>query len=161
MRKLILSVITVCLTFVFVIAQINILSAQPEEGTRPATIMDNYQGETITISGEVFGQDYEIKDGGEILIVAKTRLERESPAVARTRILQPGEYSMKVPKDIGEVYIFAFRFKFLQQEVIPETAISIYWDNPVRVGSSDIKGIDILLQKEHREKLLSESELNR
>ena len=148
MRKLIVSVGTVCLAFIFATVPINILRAQISE-TKIKTMMDDYKGSTVTITGKVLGgKDYkEIKDS-TIVISAKTELERTSSIVARTRIFDLGKYSLKVPKDFGDIYIWAIQLKPGQKEATPETPRGVYRDNPIKVGSSDIQGIDITIPKE-------------
>ena len=153
MRGLMLSVIVVCLVFVFAIAPINILIAQ-----KPPMMMDDYKGPIVTISGKVFGGlDYEKIEEGSIVILAKIVSEgesiREALTVAGTRISEPGEYSIVLPKDFGNIHIVAIQLKGETPQMLRGT----YQANPIKIGSSDIQGVDITLRKVSQERSSSNS----
>jgi len=118
------------------------LSVVPEK-EKEKVYMDTYKGPTVTISGKISAKDYKKTAKVEILIGARTKLGRGSVTVAKTVISEPGEYSLTIPKDYGNVYIGAVQQESGQIMSRPGTVRGTYKSNPVNVGSSDIKGLNI------------------
>lgn len=104
-------------------------------------LMEDYDGQTVSISGKVFMDDY--KDG-HIGITANTG-EAGPPGINVVIIEKPGKYSLNVPKNFGEVYIAASNVK----KGKPQFRKGAYLNNPILVEDKDIKKIDITIgQKE-------------
>lgn len=100
-------------------------------------LMDDYNGRTVTISGRISMDNYK---EGHIGITAN--VDRQGPPGVNMVIIdKPGKYSLKVPKDFGELYIAVFNVK---------DGISlgkgIYSKNPIVVKNRNIKNIDIAIE---------------
>jgi len=105
-------------------------------------LMDTYNGPTVTVSGEVIFDSY--KDG-TISIFARTEDRARPPDIAILTIPKPGKYILKVPKDFGNIYIGAINTKKgLEPE--PDDLRDEYVNNPVKIGSSDIDKVDIVIK---------------
>ncbi len=115
-------------------------------------IMDSYEGPTVEISGEVKYKEYSL---GKILILARTHSNPEKPPdIAVLELLSPGKFKLKVPKNIGALYIDAVNVKEEWRRgsaaggtISPSGS---YPKNPLKVGSNDIAGIKIALKKSTR-----------
>jgi len=108
--------------------------------------MSTYKGPTVTISGRIDYPDY--KGGEQIRVSAKSFPGEEPPDIAYIVIPQPGEYSLKVPQNIGDVYIAAVVLK--PGERMPRIGVSLgaqYSSNPLKVSSSDIKDVNMIIKK--------------
>jgi hypothetical protein len=115
--------------------------------------MTVYRGPTVTISGNIMLKDYK---KGFILIRIVNVDPREAALdhwrnqdiIARQKLLKPGAYEIKVPRKIGKVYILASNLDTQDKAEILTAASSLieeseYPNNPVNVGTQDIRGIDI------------------
>jgi hypothetical protein len=118
---------------------------KPRKGT---CFMDNYQGPTVTISGKIIFPNY---NGERFRISAiKPLVQRPQDTVSSMQVFRPGEYSIKVPQDIGDVNIRVIALKPGQNfndGTRPEEGR--YENNPLKVGRYDIKGIDITVKRHH------------
>jgi len=104
-------------------------------------LMEDYDGQTVSISGKVFMDDY--KDG-HIGITANAD-EPGPPGINIVIIEKPGQYSFSIPKNFGEVYIAAFNIREDKSQSYSE----VYPKNPILVKDKNIKKIDITIgQKE-------------
>ncbi|MDO8489461.1 MAG: hypothetical protein Q7S42_05065 [Candidatus Omnitrophota bacterium] len=104
----------------------------------PFILMDFYPGPTVTVSGAVIFLAYR---GGKIVISASSK-SRSSADVAIMIIPGPQEYSLKLPKNFGDIYLSASN---LDPGVNTPSNKSMgkYAENPLKVGSRDIKSINI------------------
>ncbi len=100
--------------------------------------MDNYRGPTVTVSGQVLSPGYET---GAIKIFA-SRKHCGPAGIAVTRIPHSGEYSLKVPKDFGDVYIVA-TIRRLKSGESPKGNKRRPYGRFLKIGSFDIKSIDL------------------
>jgi hypothetical protein len=115
----------------------------------PRVIMSVYKGPTVTISGSIILKDYnkgliEIKVFAKKLKMDKSRTGQF--IIASEQIPKPGFYEIRIPQNIGDVYIIA-------RELDTEGALGTsrsgalcmgeYTGNPLRVDSQDITGVDI------------------
>ncbi|MFA6357367.1 MAG: hypothetical protein WCY09_01675 [Candidatus Omnitrophota bacterium] len=89
--------------------------------------INNYS--TVTISGRVIFDNYA---SGTIFIGAG-QVEFERPNLNVMEVSAPGEYTLKVPKNIGPVYVTA----------TTGDTIAAYKNNPILVGDTDLSGVDI------------------
>lgn len=99
---------------------------------------------TVTISGNIIFKNYKT---GVIFIEARSKdsIKTNAPAdIATAMIPAPGYYEVKVPKDIGEIYLTAINFaqRFITKPT-PDTPGGYYSKNPIKVKSKDIKNINI------------------
>ncbi|MDO8489570.1 MAG: hypothetical protein Q7S42_05635 [Candidatus Omnitrophota bacterium] len=103
------------------------------------------QGPTVTISGKITFPGY--KEGQRIFIGAKSSSSEGPPDIAHAIIAQPGDYSLKVPQNIGNAYI---RVAVLQpgEMIISSKSLRQKYDEgrPIEVGAFDISGLDIAIQ---------------
>ena len=102
-------------------------------------MMEYYDGQTVSISGKVFMDDYK---EGHIGITADAE-SAGMPGMNIVIIEKPGEYSLDVPANFGEVYIAANN--------IPKKGYSKYYSghyakNPVLVKDKAIKNINITIE---------------
>ncbi len=114
----------------------------------------NTPSQAITILGTVNFEEY--KKGKILILARKKSKKRELPDVASTWISQPGKFTLKVPKNIGSLYIDAVNVDESWEEKFPLSLTAIYGSyqtNPIHVGSFDINNIDITL-KELRKPLM-------
>lgn len=117
-------------------------SRKIEKGEKTALLMDKYQGPTVTVSGKVLLPDYK---SGTITISASHNYYG-FPDIALTVIPCPGEYSLRVPKNFGNIYIRARSFQPGERpnrDVIGPSGR--YSNNPLKIGSFDIKGVDLVI----------------
>lgn len=85
---------------------------------------------TITISGRISVDGF---SGGDIH-VGVGQLDSERPNINVVTLSSPGEYTLKVPKNIGPVYVTAEAGNQRKS----------YKNNPVLIENSDLQGIDII-----------------
>lgn len=116
------------------IAGVNIEIIQPKAQHH---LMNTYSGPTVNVSGRViFGQYKE----GEITIFARSEgfNNKEEVDISVARISSPGHYTIRVPKDYGKMKIGAVNV--IKGKV---SSKGNYANNPITIGSIDLKGIDI------------------
>lgn len=102
--------------------------------------------DTVTISGEIIFDEY---TNGPIIIMARTeRFQSTSPDISYTKILKPGPYTFKVPKNTGNIYIEAMNIQE-GQDPTPLTPRGVYEKNPIKIDfQNNIEGVDMKLAKE-------------
>lgn len=106
---------------------------------RPFLLMDFYPGPTVEISGEIIFPRYE---GGEIVISVSSK-SRGPTDIAVQIIPQPGKYFLKVPRNFGNIYLRAKSLNSIEGRQLNKL-VGRYEQNPLKVGASDINGIDII-----------------
>lgn len=107
-------------------------------------LMDYYHGPTVTISGKVIFPEYE----SGIISVFASRKYYGPPDIALTVISMPGEYSLKVPHHLGDIYLRATHSLIGKKDGNSRIKkAKVYSLFPIRIGSSDIKGVDLTLGK--------------
>jgi hypothetical protein len=105
--------------------------------------MDKYHGPVVNVSGKVIFPEY---ISGEITIIASRR-RNGPPDIATAVIPFPGEYCFRVPKDFGDIYIRAGNSVMRQGPRRNAPAYyGIHSNYHLRVGSFDIKGIDLIIK---------------
>lgn len=114
--------------------------------------MLTYQGPTVIISGTIIYGDYKSEADSVVSLRARSKKDTNRADIARSIIPGPGAYSLKVPKDFGEVYVDAVvvkrgRGRRRAFPLRPDSPRGDYPHNPVKVGSSDIQNVDIRIQK--------------
>lgn len=113
-----------------------------EKDKKVFLFMDKYHGPTVTLSGMVVFPDYA---GGAITIFASRRYSGP-PDIILAEIPSPGKYSVKVPKDLGDIHLRARSFAPGEKPNRSITGASgRYRNNPLKIGSIDIKGVDIVI----------------
>ncbi len=136
MRKTIIYETTICILF-----SLTMLFAEHSVAQEEIT----YQGPTVTISGRIDFPGY--KEGLlRIRISAKSFPGEGRADIAYVDIPRPGEYSLKVPQNIGNVYISALILELV--ETVPRKGVSLgtqYNGNPIKVNTEDISGVNITL----------------
>jgi len=100
--------------------------------------------DTVTISGEVIFEDYK---KGPIIVGAYSKRDVWPPDIALVEIPKPGKYAFKVPVNAGDIYLAAMNMQVGEAPGVG-TIAGAYKRNPVKVGSSDIGGVDIRITKE-------------
>lgn len=116
---------------------------------QPKTLMAEYTGETVNISGTIFFK----KDKGPVVIMVSSEKNKAAGAepgdISEIVYPKPGNFSLKVSKNAGKVYIDA---------VIPDVSVDpgdqkpvmlaegSYSGNPVDIGTNDISKVNIFLQ---------------
>lgn len=101
---------------------------------------------TVTISGEVIFKDYRRRP---IAVAAWSREPGDPPGppnISATEITKPGKYTLEVPANIGEIYLKALNMSMTGRPMV-DTPTGKYEGNPLKVGSSDITGIDITISR--------------
>lgn len=113
---------------------------------RPAATqrMEDYSGPTVRIAGKVLQESY---TKGIVRIIANSG-EMDIPVLDLDR---PGDYSIAVPAGIGDVRIIAINIPEKHPEhgyfaASPGARFGECADNPIRVGSSDLNGVDIVIE---------------
>lgn len=110
-------------------------------------LMDEYKGQTITLSGKVFCR----KPKKGIIEVCVYSLDyyrkvRLPPDIAKVKLDALGDFSVDIPKNMGEICLMAVN--------IPEGEESgnsikcqrgSYKNNPIIAGSADIENINITI----------------
>ncbi len=113
-----------------------------------AMVMNNYQGRVVKISGKIVQQKYK---KGFISIAVETPENHKKvflpPDIAQKFIAGPVDYTIDVPEGVGEVYINALHYPNENYYGdMPGVLSAAYINNPVKVGSSDIYGVDIIIE---------------
>ncbi len=120
---------------------------------KPTLIMDTYKGVTVTVSGKIDYPGY--KAGERIVISVRSHPVSQPPAgrsdmlpdIALMTISHPGNYSLKVPQNIGDIYMTA-RVIPIGENIPNKNAPKAKYSGglPIKVGTKDISGIDMVLQ---------------
>lgn len=131
MKKAVMYLIAICIIFSLAAFCAEYLLAQGE-GVR--------QGSTVTISGKVDFPGY--KPGQRIRINIRRKPARGAADIASVDIPGPGMYSLAVPRNTGNVYITAIAFDPESKAIAPGQTYAM---NPLKVGQSNIEGVDILI----------------
>ena len=125
------------------IADEDITNADIEFSEIPSVpVMNRYKGETITVFGEVSMPDY--KEGRIVVTVNNTGFGH--PNVASASLDQPGNYSLKVPKNQGDIYIGAFNLLPGESQPGFDSPKGEYSANPLQAKEEDITDINIKIQ---------------
>lgn len=105
---------------------------------------------SIKISGRIIFNEYK---NGVILVMAKSQnlfMKRSPPDIGFTLLSSPGEYTLEVPKNIGEIYLESVNTQDIFQG--PSSSFDVpygaYINNPLKISSSNIKNVDITINKE-------------
>lgn len=110
-------------------------------------LMDDYQGETIKLSGKILSAQY--KNGKIVVCIYSPehfKKIRLPPDIARVSLGKPGDFSVKVPLDIGKVCIIAINIpEGVSSGNSPLCPRAAYISNPVIVKDKDINGINITI----------------
>ncbi len=115
-------------------------------------LMSTYKGPTVTVSGKVDFEFWFENPKGTIWIVVRSEKaykENTYPDIAIEVISKPGKYTLKLPNNIGNVYIEAIAMKKGEMFLKPiiDSPVGTYIKNPVNIGSKDIKDVNISLLK--------------
>ena len=105
--------------------------------------------DTVTISVEIIFEDYE---KAPIIVSAASEGHMGPPDIASVEIPKPGKYALKVPANAGNINLSTMN-KQLKDRPMPETLVGEYEENPLKVGSLNIGGIDIRITKEFQPKV--------
>jgi len=142
MRKMIIYGTVTCILFSLTMLVLKPLMAKSPLVKR--ALMDTYQGSTVIISGRIIFPAY--KKGQQIRIIASAlSTEGKPPTLIAVRLLsQPGDYSLKMPQNIGDVGLRAVAFS-PEKKIPPELSLLGIPDSPLEVGFTDIKGVDITI----------------
>lgn len=107
-------------------------------------LMPTYQGPTVNISGKIDFPGF--REGWKLLMTLRSSNYIGPPDIAAVDISGPGDYSVKVPPDIGNIYIRVVAFDPAKSDLRENImGLGLYVNNPVRVAGSDIEGIDITI----------------
>lgn len=112
-------------------------------------LMSAYQGPALSVSGRVIFPDY--KEGQRIFVTARSHEYIGPPDIAILQMTAPGEYSIKIPQNIGNVYIRALAVD--PSKTVPRENLvggGSYINNPVKVGDYDIEGVDLTIKDVER-----------
>lgn len=112
------------------------------EGIPSYQVMAGYRGETIVISGEVYMPHYE---EGSIVVTLNDGYFGE-PNIASVNMDRPGKYSVKVPKNHGNIYIGAFNVLPGKSRPGPGTPKGEYRGNPLNVKAENIYVVNFNIQ---------------
>jgi len=129
------------------------MKLRPVEGPEfyilaPETLMANYKGERVTISGYVFS-----KVKGPVLIMVsdeKSKLSELPPGnITEVAYPNPRKYRLQVPKNCGKVYIEAVIPVCNAPNVEPPIvrASGSFSRNPLEIRGSDVENVNIFLSK--------------
>lgn len=118
---------------------------------RTPPLMANYRGPTVTISGNV-----SFKEFNEGLIIISVR-DYEYRDIATAFLPKPGDFSLRVPINIGNVFIEALNIQKqgLEQSFPEQVPHGFYPNNPIYITTKDIKGINISLSTQLSPTLMS------
>lgn len=111
-------------------------------------LMDTYKGAAVNISGRVSFKNFKDWKDKAILISARTKRYYElycEPDIAYTKIFSTGNYSLKVPKGAGELYMDAVIVDKGDKliEPPPDAPYGKYIKNPIQIGLKNMEHIDI------------------
>ncbi len=98
-------------------------------------LMDKYASETVSISGKIIAKDYQ---GEKIYINISTKKQGRAD-INLIELNSPGQYSVKVPKNIGDIFIKADTGK-------ASSGKRGDYEMPLSVATEDIDGVDIELR---------------
>lgn len=150
MKKMVICGMVICILFSlsmlfmgYSVAQEITESPSVKKGSQ--LLMSTYQGLTVTISGKIDFPGY--KKGQYIKVNAKSFPGKGLADIAFVDIPQPGAYSLKVPQNIGDVYITAVILEPGEKNPSKDSLRGKHKDNPLKIGQSDIKGVDIIIKK--------------
>ncbi len=120
-------------------------------GGRTPPLMANYRGPTVTISGNVGFEGFE-----EGIIVVSVR-DYEYKDIAAVFLSNPGDFSLKVPLNIGNIFIEALNIQKqnLGRNLPEQVPHGFYPHNPLLIGTSDVKGINIIISTQLPPELMS------
>ena len=115
------------------------------------SLFEGYRGPTVKITGKVIVNNY---DGGLIRIVVKNKKSFKGKTVsdvASKNLAAPGDYTLKVPQGAGDVYIYALSIstddpEVLKTEDMHGARIGYYAGNPLKIKSSDLDNMDIVIK---------------
>lgn len=124
------------------IKDIDIVITKPSPKPKPI-LMDSYNGPTVTITGRVIFDNYK---EGKISVFARSEGYRGTPDISVMKIATPGIYALKVPKNFDKkIEIMAVNIKE-GMPPSPDNPKGRYSNNPIKIGSSDIKNVDIIIK---------------
>lgn len=110
-------------------------------------LINDYKGETVNISGRVICSYF--RDGTIDVCVYRPdyfRKVRLPPDIAKVTLPRPGDFTIKVPKDIGEICLLAINIP--QGERNGNSPLCLrgsYANNPLVIKETDISGIEIII----------------
>ncbi len=107
--------------------------------SRPFMLMDFYPGPTVSISGRIIFPGYE---SGEISISVSSK-DRVPADIALIIIPRPGEYTFRVPRNFGNLYLQAKNFNSTGPEKL-NSRVGRYKEDFIKIGPGDIQGVDII-----------------
>ncbi|MDD4894840.1 MAG: hypothetical protein PHW54_05960 [Candidatus Omnitrophica bacterium] len=109
-------------------------------GYKPAT-MATYKGPTVNIYGKIIYPEF--KEGQQIMISVKSSSRPGPPDIAVLNLPSPGDYSLRVPQNAGDVYIQAI-IMWPDQRIFSKNNVTLrYRMNPLRIEDRNIMGVDI------------------
>jgi hypothetical protein len=110
-------------------------------------LMRSYQGPTVRVSGRVIYPGY--REGQQVRIVARSFPEEAPADIEILDLSRPGEFSLQVPRYMGELYLGAVVLQPGETRPGPDNLRKLYnQGRPVKVNASDIQGVDIMLVEE-------------
>ncbi|MFA5356845.1 MAG: hypothetical protein WC301_05525 [Candidatus Omnitrophota bacterium] len=106
----------------------------------PSAAMSTYQGPTVNISGRLVYPGFE--EGQKINIIARTAPRDKLGKLVNSLLVSgPGEYSLKVPRGSGDIYIFAM-VSYPGRD-LPPLMLEYNQGGAIRAENTDIAGVDI------------------
>jgi hypothetical protein len=120
-----------------------------KEGERSTPLMDTYQGPTVTISGKVVFSDYKQDQLIKMIIETSPPGAEESVLVAREDLPQPGDYSVEVPKNQGDIYLKIRVMEPAEEDPTGYRPVVKFarLDRYLKVGSFNIRGVDFTIRQ--------------
>jgi len=110
-------------------------------------LMDDYQGPTVKLSGEVSCRNCE---KGKISVCVYSQdwygKVRLPPDIAKTSLKSPGDFSLEVPQGSGKICLLAVSIPEGEKSGnSPRSLQASYPDNPLTVTDKDINGLQIII----------------
>jgi hypothetical protein len=137
MRKKMILGLAICVFFIPFCFFDGHLFAQEETGPANQDIM-------VNITGRVICADCRASD--QIIVKAKERTDATRPDIASVDIAGPGEYVLRVPQNIGNVYVSAIAYSSMG--LTPSSLrAGEYIANPLVIRGSDINDINLIIEE--------------
>ena len=117
------------------------------EGEPSSPRMEDYQGPTLTISGKVVFPGHKQGQLIRIIVFTPPTKTKESTLVAIKDLSQPGDYSVEVPRSLGNAYLTVVPLEPAEEGPIGYRPIrGLGRSSKLIKGShSDIKGVNVTI----------------
>ena len=109
--------------------------------------MEDYQGPTLTISGKVVFPGHKQGQLIRIIVFTPPTKTKESTLVAIKDLSQPGDYSVEVPRSLGNAYLTVVPLEPAEEGPIGYRPIRGLGRSSklIKGGHSDIKGVNVTI----------------